>query len=114
MYIEKNICNNLISTLLNLEGKSKDNLKACLDLKEMGIRQELYSKELANGIVYIPPALYTTIAPSFIYLILHTEGRNKVNPLDDGFIIFLTRLHSNTHSTPTLNFTHYTYQIIFT
>jgi len=32
MHIEKNICDNLLGTLLNLEGKSKYNLKAHQDL----------------------------------------------------------------------------------
>ena len=35
MHIEKNIYDNLIRTLLNLDRKSKDNLKAHLDMKEM-------------------------------------------------------------------------------
>ena len=42
MHIEKNVCDNLIGTILNLDGKTKDNIKARLDLKEMGIRQELH------------------------------------------------------------------------
>ena len=58
MHIEKNIYDNLIGALLNIDGKSIDNLKACLDLKEMGIRHELHPKELANGEVYIPPVCY--------------------------------------------------------
>ena len=41
MHIEKNICDSLIGTLLNMEGKSKDGVKARLDLVDMGIRQEL-------------------------------------------------------------------------
>ena len=28
MHIEKNICDNILGTLLNIEGKSKENLKA--------------------------------------------------------------------------------------
>ncbi|XP_070010201.1 uncharacterized protein [Nicotiana sylvestris] len=41
MYIEKNVCNNLIYTLLDLGKKSKDNLEARLDLMEMKIRPSL-------------------------------------------------------------------------
>ncbi len=59
MHIEKNVCDNLIGTLLNLDGKTKDNLKARLDLKDMGIRQELHPTELANDKFYTPPACYT-------------------------------------------------------
>ena len=45
MHIKKKICDSIISTLLNLEGKTKDNVKARLDLQEMGIRGELNLKE---------------------------------------------------------------------
>ena len=48
MHIEKNIYDNLLGTFLNLDGKSKDNMKARLDLKEMGIRQELHPQLLAK------------------------------------------------------------------
>jgi hypothetical protein len=37
MYIEKNVCDNLIGTLLNLSGKTKDDLNARLDLEKLGI-----------------------------------------------------------------------------
>lgn len=42
MHIEKNICDALIDTLLNIDGKSKDTFKARLDLQDMGIRSELH------------------------------------------------------------------------
>jgi hypothetical protein len=42
MHIEKNICENLIGTVLNILGKTKDTIKARLDLKDMGIRKELH------------------------------------------------------------------------
>ena len=58
MHIEKNVCDNLIRTLLNLDGKTKDDMKARLDLKELGIQQELYPKILANDRIYLPPACY--------------------------------------------------------
>ncbi|XP_038982201.1 uncharacterized protein LOC120110683 [Phoenix dactylifera] len=63
MHIEKNVCDNLIGTMLNLEGKTKDNLKARLDLKDMGIRQELHPKEQPNDKYFIPPACYTMSTP---------------------------------------------------
>ena len=59
MHIEKNVCDNLIGTLLNLDGKIKDNMKARLDLKEMGIRQELHPKVTDNDKIYVPSACYT-------------------------------------------------------
>ncbi|XP_062014257.1 uncharacterized protein LOC133730737 [Rosa rugosa] len=42
MHIEKNVCDSLIGTLLNIPGKTKDGLKTRLDLAEMGIRQQLH------------------------------------------------------------------------
>ena len=33
MHIEKYVCDNLIGTLLNIEGKTKDNTNAQLDLQ---------------------------------------------------------------------------------
>ncbi|XP_024163761.2 uncharacterized protein LOC112170658 [Rosa chinensis] len=41
MHIEKNVCDSLLGTLLNIPGKTKDGIKARLDLVEMGIRTEL-------------------------------------------------------------------------
>ncbi|KAL6202337.1 hypothetical protein ACLB2K_026045 [Fragaria x ananassa] len=41
MHIEKNVCDSLLGALLNVPGKTKDGIKACLDLVEMGIRTEL-------------------------------------------------------------------------
>ena len=42
MHSEKNICDNVVFTLLNQKSKIKDNLQACLDLQEMGLRSELH------------------------------------------------------------------------
>ena len=41
MYIEKNICDIIIGTLLNIEGNTKDTLKSRIDLTHLGIRQDL-------------------------------------------------------------------------
>ncbi|KAM0002938.1 hypothetical protein Hdeb2414_s0306g00862151 [Helianthus debilis subsp. tardiflorus] len=42
MHVEKNVCENVLGTLLNIEGKTKDTDKARLDLKDMNIRKELH------------------------------------------------------------------------
>ncbi|XP_075084789.1 uncharacterized protein LOC142168035 [Nicotiana tabacum] len=42
MHIEKNICDNIIYTLLHDKSKSKDNINARKDLREMGIRRDLW------------------------------------------------------------------------
>ena len=41
MHIEKNICDIIIGTLLNIEGKTKDTLKSRIDLTHLGTRQDL-------------------------------------------------------------------------
>lgn len=48
MHIEKNICDSILGTLLDMDSKSKDNLKARLDFKEMKIRKDL-QPEVENG-----------------------------------------------------------------
>ncbi|XP_039142864.1 uncharacterized protein LOC120280181 isoform X1 [Dioscorea cayenensis subsp. rotundata] len=58
MHIEKNICDSLLGTLLNIAGKSKDTLKARLDLCEMKIRTKLHPIGVGNK-TYIPPAFFT-------------------------------------------------------
>ncbi|XP_074362909.1 uncharacterized protein LOC141703230 [Apium graveolens] len=44
MHIEKNICEALVGTLLNIPGKTKDRESVRLDMAEMGIRTELRPK----------------------------------------------------------------------
>ncbi|XP_058003975.1 uncharacterized protein LOC110659856 [Hevea brasiliensis] len=59
MHIEKNVCDNVIGTLLDIDGKSKDNLKARLDLVDMGIRSELHPQISESGKSKLPPASFT-------------------------------------------------------
>ena len=49
MHIEKNICDKILGTLLNIGGKTKDHLAARLDLQEMGIRKSLHPVKSADG-----------------------------------------------------------------
>ena len=41
MHIEKNVCESIVGTLLDIPGKSKDGLSSRLDLVNLGIRSEL-------------------------------------------------------------------------
>lgn len=59
MHIEKNVCDNVLETLLNLDGKIKDNEKARRDLMEMGIRHDLHPIERPNKKPYLPLACYS-------------------------------------------------------
>ncbi|GJZ11025.1 hypothetical protein Tco_0545784, partial [Tanacetum coccineum] len=38
MHVEKNVCDSLVGTLLNVPGKTKDGMNARLDLEELGIK----------------------------------------------------------------------------
>ena len=58
MHIEKNICESLIATILNIIGKTKDTAKARLDLKELGIKEELQFREDGDS-CEMPRARYT-------------------------------------------------------
>ncbi|GMP85118.1 hypothetical protein CsSME_00038407 [Camellia sinensis var. sinensis] len=61
MHIEKNVIDNVYGTLLNLDGKTKDNLKARLGLQEMGIRRELHPQKISSNKTYWPPACFSMI-----------------------------------------------------
>ena len=58
MHIEKNVCESIIGTLLNIPGKTNDELNAQLDQVEMGLRSELFPKVDLKR-TYLPPACYS-------------------------------------------------------
>ncbi|XP_020082534.1 uncharacterized protein LOC109706142, partial [Ananas comosus] len=59
MHIEKNVSENVYGTLLSIEGKSKDNLNARLDLQELNIREDLHPQQIGPNKLYLPSACYT-------------------------------------------------------
>ena len=58
MHVEKNMCDSLIGTLLNIKGKTKDGIKCRQDLVEMDIRHQLHLQPQGRR-TYLPPACYT-------------------------------------------------------
>jgi hypothetical protein len=48
MHIEKNICDNLLGTFMNVQGKTKDTLNSRLDLEDMGIRVDLHLQPVGD------------------------------------------------------------------
>ncbi|XP_062230316.1 uncharacterized protein LOC133928041 [Phragmites australis] len=58
MHIEKNVCDNIVNTLMGIDEKSKDNLNSRLDLQALGIRRDLHPVELEDKF-YLPPAPYS-------------------------------------------------------
>ena len=49
MHIEKNIVDSILGTLLDISGKTKDHAKARYDLKDMGIRKNLYPQDIEDS-----------------------------------------------------------------
>lgn len=58
MHIEKNVFDNVIGTLLNIQGNSKYGLKVREDMVNMGMRTELGPVKKGRR-TYLPPAVYT-------------------------------------------------------
>ena len=63
MHIEKNVFENIFNTVMNVDGKTKDNAKSRLDLMEICHRPELH---VVDG--KFPKACYT----------LDKNGRNEL------------------------------------
>ncbi|KAL5581536.1 hypothetical protein UlMin_013978 [Ulmus minor] len=59
MHIEKNVCESLIGTLLNIPGKTKDGENAKLDMVTMGIRESLKPILEEGKMIFLPVACYT-------------------------------------------------------
>lgn len=60
MYIEKkNVIDNILGIILNIKGKTKDNLAARLDLQEMALRPKLHPFTAVNGKTYMFVACHT-------------------------------------------------------
>jgi len=58
MHVEKNVCDSLIDTLINIKNKAKDDLKCHQDLVDMGIRDQLHPVSQGDR-MYLPPACHT-------------------------------------------------------
>ncbi|XP_074336070.1 uncharacterized protein LOC141673238 [Apium graveolens] len=60
MHIEKNVCDNLIGTLLNMRYKSKNSEASHRDMMEMGARADL-APQVGEKKTYLPPASYNLL-----------------------------------------------------
>ncbi|XP_019252797.1 PREDICTED: uncharacterized protein LOC109231602 [Nicotiana attenuata] len=59
MHIEKNICDSILGTLLEIDGKSKDHVNSRYDLQEMGIRKELQPiHDVVSGTISLAKACF--------------------------------------------------------
>ncbi|KAK2663038.1 hypothetical protein Ddye_001612 [Dipteronia dyeriana] len=55
MHLEKNVRESILGILLDINGKTKDEIKALKDLQDMGIRQELHPHDRESR-TYLSPA----------------------------------------------------------
>ncbi|XXG62917.1 hypothetical protein AAC387_Pa05g1207 [Persea americana] len=59
MHIKKNVCDNILWTILGVQGKLKDSVNARRDLEQMGLRKPLHLQLSKSNKAYMPPAQYT-------------------------------------------------------
>ena len=57
MHVEKNVCDSLIGTLLNMKHKSKDSEASRLDMIDMGVRADL-APQKGERKTYLPPSIF--------------------------------------------------------
>nr|GFB01783.1 hypothetical protein [Tanacetum cinerariifolium] len=74
MHVEKNVCDSLVRTLLNVPGKIKDGMNARLDLAEFGIKPKLFARQEEDKTT-LPPA--DEIVP---YIKRHKQVLKTKNP----------------------------------
>jgi hypothetical protein len=88
MHVEKNVCESLLRTLLNTDGKTRDHGHAWADLKKIGIRPELWLNDSVKG---------TELPTSCITLSKHEKefyGFLKNVKLPSGYSTNVSRLIS--------------------
>jgi len=59
MHIEKNFSENILHTIMDVPGKTKDNVNARLDLEALSAREELHIRTRENGNPFKPKAKHT-------------------------------------------------------
>jgi hypothetical protein len=80
MHIEKNICESILGTLLEIDGKCKDSAKARLDMQDLGMRKDQHLV-MENNKYTMPPALYKLSKDEKEILCTFLEGVK----MPDGF-----------------------------
>jgi len=58
IHVEKNVCDSIIGTLLNIPDKTKNNVKSRMNLVKMGLRKQLAPEKRGQN-TYLPLACYT-------------------------------------------------------
>lgn len=79
MHVEKNICDSVIGTLLDIAGKTKDTKKARLDLADIKIRKGLHLKRQGNKLKkpharYVLKLEYRRLLCKFLKFVKYPDG----------------------------------------
>jgi hypothetical protein len=91
MHIEKNIFESILGTLLGINGKTKDNEKAWLDMQHLGIRKDQHSV-IKNDMYSLLPSMYSLGKEQKILLCKFLEGLKML----DGYATNIRRcVHLN-------------------
>nr|XP_045088019.1 uncharacterized protein LOC123495193 [Aegilops tauschii subsp. strangulata] len=103
MHIEKNICENLLGTFLNIEGKTKDTVSSRLDLEDMRIREDLHLQHNEDEDSFEMPRAWYTMSKEqklafceFLRLVKFPDGyaANLAKCVtSDGFMLSVLKTH---------------------
>nr|GEU84825.1 hypothetical protein [Tanacetum cinerariifolium] len=77
MHVEKNVCESLVETLLNVPGKTKDEMNARLDLVDLGIKLELFARQEEDKTT-LPPAC------ELVLFVMGSDGGGNRESCCDG------------------------------
>jgi len=88
MHIEKNVFDNIFNTVLGVKGKTKDNLNARKDIKNLCHRPDLHVKELPNGKFQMARGKYT-LDPEQLKIVCEWASKLK---FPDGYASNIAKL----------------------
>jgi len=81
MHVKKNVCDNLIGTPLNIQGKTKDGVNARLDLVKMKIQENLAPREVGRRIYLFAPYMLHSIQTredKFLLMFKECQGTSRI------------------------------------
>ena len=82
MHMEKNLCDNVIGTLLNIQGKTKNGLNTHHYLAEMGIRSQLHPRFDGKKIILAFSLSYFVQKGDDKFLSMFAPGQSPTRILD--------------------------------
>ncbi|XP_056688246.1 uncharacterized protein [Spinacia oleracea] len=91
MHIEKNICDSVLGTIMNIKGKTKDTIKSRHDLEAMGIRPHCTQSKKGTNIRCLQHRLKSHDCHVILEHLLPLEIRGLLTPLVREALIELSR-----------------------